>query len=93
MTTMIFTTEQTGVAFYGAEKMGSTPWQLWPDHPCKTYVSSPAIIFRGVMVFFQVSHPDPDTHRHISPFAPPTAGAVSQYMFKLSFRMFSTDLN
>lgn len=44
--------------FWGREE-GSTPGQPWPGHPCKTYVSSPAIIFRGILVFFQVSRPGP----------------------------------
>ena len=35
MTTIIFTTQQTGAAFFGAEKMGSPPYQLLLDHPCK----------------------------------------------------------
>jgi hypothetical protein len=62
MMTMIFTTEQSDVAFFGVEKMGSTPRQLWPGHPCKTYVSSPPTILRGILVLFQASHPDPGTH-------------------------------
>jgi hypothetical protein len=62
--------------FFGGEKMGSTPGQLWPGHPCKTYISSPAIIFWGVLVFFQVSRPGPAIHWHISPSAPPTAGTT-----------------
>jgi hypothetical protein len=47
MTTMIFTTEQTGVAFFGAENMGSTHANCGMVIPVK-----PAIIFRGVLVFF-----------------------------------------
>lgn len=35
MTTMIFTTQQTGADIFGVEKMGSTPRQLLPGHPCE----------------------------------------------------------
>lgn len=60
--------------FLGVEMMGSTPGQLWPGRPCKTYISSPAIIFRGILVFFQASRPGHGIHWHSSPSAPPTAG-------------------